>query len=128
MTSNTPALESVSAQEATDRLLRWWQDVSDPLAPGGWLNMVGGGVAADGGQVLRDVAAQVAASVVVDATERTAEELLREVLAALGLESWRHGGLRWISEVRALPSGGWCCSRTCTGWVAPAARTRRSGC
>lgn len=70
---------------------------------GGWLNLVGGGVAADGGQVLRDVAAQVAASVVVDATERTTEELLREVLAALGLESWRHGGLRWISEVRALP-------------------------
>ncbi|MFF8897339.1 SUKH-4 family immunity protein [Streptomyces lydicus] len=103
MTSNIPALESVSAQEATDRLLHWWQDVSDPLAPGGWLNLVGGGVAADGGQVLRDVAAQVAASVVVDATERTTEELLREVLAALGLESWRHGGLRWISEVRALP-------------------------
>lgn len=34
MTSKIPALESVSAQEATDRLLHWWQDVSDPLAPG----------------------------------------------------------------------------------------------
>ncbi|MFJ9851582.1 SUKH-4 family immunity protein [Streptomyces sp. NPDC101150] len=103
MSGNTPALETVSTQEATDRLLRWWQDPSDPLAPGGWLNLVGGGGAADGGRVLRDVGAHVASSVVVDATERTAEELLCEVLAALGLESCRHGGLQWISEVRALP-------------------------
>src|SRR6185437_9822168 len=98
MSSNTPVLEAVSAQAAADRLLRWWQDTSDPLAPGGWLSLVGEG-AADGGQVLREVGAQVASSVLVDATERTAEELLGEVLAALGLESRRYGGRRWISEV-----------------------------
>ncbi|UYB42322.1 SUKH-4 family immunity protein [Streptomyces sp. Je 1-4] len=102
MSSNTPVLETISAQAAAGRLLRWWQDTSDPLAPGGWLSLVGEG-AADGGQVLREVGAQVASSVLVDATERTAEELLGEVLAALGLESRRYGGLRWISEVRALP-------------------------
>lgn len=34
MSSNTPVLEAVSAQAAADRLLRWWQDTSDPLAPG----------------------------------------------------------------------------------------------
>ncbi|WJY38397.1 SUKH-4 family immunity protein [Streptomyces sp. P9-2B-2] len=102
MSSNTPVLEAVSARAAADRLLRWWQDTSDPLAPGGWLSLVGEG-AADGGQVLREVGAQVASSVLVDATERTAEELLGEVLAALGLESRRYGGRRWISEVRALP-------------------------
>ena len=102
MSSNTPVLETISAQAAAGRLLRWWQDTSDPLAPGGWLSLVGEGTA-DGGQVLREVGAQVASSVLVDATERTAEEVLGEVLAALGLESRRYGGLRWISEVRALP-------------------------
>ncbi|WP_432140769.1 hypothetical protein [Streptomyces sp. bgisy084] len=102
MSSNTPVLETVSVQAAAGRLVRWWQDTADPLAPGGWLSLVGAG-AADGGRVLREVGAQVASSVLVDAAERTAEEVLAEVLAALGLESRRYGGLRWISEVRALP-------------------------
>ncbi|MFE7607687.1 SUKH-4 family immunity protein [Streptomyces celluloflavus] len=110
MASNTPALERVPSGEAADRVVQWWQDGADPLAPKGWLSLVdersadGGRVSTDGGQVLRAVHERVESSILLDATGLTAEELLRNVLAALAVDSSRYGGTRWISELRKQPA------------------------
>jgi hypothetical protein len=103
MASNTTALERVPSGEAADRVVQWWQDGTDPLAPKGWLALADER-SADGPQVLRAVHERVESSILLDATGLTAEELLRNVLAALAVDSSRYGGTRWISELRKQPA------------------------
>ncbi|MGW2406718.1 SUKH-4 family immunity protein [Streptomyces sp. NPDC001739] len=99
MTYHEDAPRSSSLPEAVDLIGDWWQE----RRPGGRPAFLVDPSGSDGASVLREVHRRVAGSVFVDAHGRTAEEVHREVLLALGVDLGPGQRSRWRSSLRQVP-------------------------
>ncbi len=100
MSSPGNSYEDIRADDAVERILRWWRDGErEPVT-----ELVGAPESGRTG-VLRRVRDALPAAVWVDATGLTAEEVLQRVLSAAGVESPPHRRAGWRGELRTSDLG-----------------------